>query len=41
MDGEDLSLVLNGVVSLKDALKAKIDKLVKEGNTYFKVRELI
>tara|TARA_R110002049_G_scaffold171144_1_gene337695 strand:- start:46 stop:936 length:891 start_codon:yes stop_codon:yes gene_type:complete len=41
MDGEDLSLILNGTVSLKDALKAKIDKLVKEGNTYFKVRELI
>ena len=41
MDGEDLSLILNGSISLKDALKSKIDKLVKEGNTFFKVRELL
>ena len=41
MDGEDLSYILNGNVSFKDAIKSKVDKLVKEGNTFFKIRNLI
>jgi hypothetical protein len=41
MDGEDLVYILNGTISLHDAIKAKVDKLVKEGNTLFKLKNLI
>lgn len=41
MDGEDLVYVLNGTISLHDAIKAKVDKLVKEGNTFYKLKNLL
>lgn len=41
MDGEDLSFILSGRISLKDALSAKIDKLVKEGNVFYKIKNLL
>lgn len=41
MDGEDLVFILNGTVSLHDAIKAKVDKLVKEGNTFYKLKNLL
>lgn len=40
MDGEDLVLILSGKVSLHDAIKAKVDKLVKEGNTFYKLKNI-
>jgi hypothetical protein len=40
MDGEDISLILEGRFRLDDALNAKIDKAVKAGQIYFKLRNL-
>lgn len=40
MDGEDLTLVFNQTISLKDAVYSKVESLVKEGNTHFKLKEL-
>lgn len=41
MDGEDLVFILNGSISLNDAIKAKVDKLVKEGSTFYKIKHVI
>ncbi|MCK9422168.1 MAG: restriction endonuclease [Bacteroidales bacterium] len=41
MDGEDLVYVFNGNISLHDAIKAKVDKLVKEGNTFYKLKKIL
>ncbi|PLY06763.1 MAG: hypothetical protein C0622_00660 [Desulfuromonas sp.] len=40
LNGEDLALVLNGSFTLFDAMKAKVDALVRYGNTYLKLREI-
>lgn len=40
MDGEDVSLILEGRFRLDDALNAKIDKAVKAGQIYIKLRSL-
>ena len=40
MDGEDLVLILSGKISLHDAIKAKVDKLVKEGNTFYRLKNI-
>lgn len=40
MDGEDLVFILSGKISLHDAIKAKVDKLVKEGNTFYKLKNI-
>lgn len=40
MDGYDLVLILEGRVSLIDALQAKIDKAAQEGIIYFPLRNL-
>lgn len=39
-DGYDLNLILEGRVSLIDALQAKIEKAAQEGNIYFSLAEL-
>ena len=39
MDGQDLSLILEGHVSLVDALAMKIDKAAQEGMIYVSLRE--
>lgn len=39
MDGQDLSLILEGHVSLEDALDLKIGKAAQEGIIYFPLRE--
>jgi len=39
-DGEDLTLILNGRISLFDVIKAKVDTLVKSGDTFFKIKNL-
>ena len=41
MDGEDLTLILEGRVSLTDGLQAKADKASQEGVTYFPLRSLV
>jgi len=40
MDGHDLALILEGRVSLTDALQAKVDKACQEGTLYFRLVEL-
>lgn len=40
IDGYDLSLILEGRVSLTDALQAKIDKAAQEGVVYFSLARL-
>lgn len=40
VDGYDLTLILEGRVSLIDALQAKIDKASQEGNLFFPLRKL-
>lgn len=40
IDGYDLSLILEGRVSLTDALQAKIDKAAQEGQVYFSLAGL-
>lgn len=40
MDGYDLALILEGRVSLVDALQAKIDKAAQEGVMFFSIAEL-
>lgn len=40
INGEDLALILNGSIALFDAMKAKVDALVRYGNTYLKLREI-
>lgn len=40
MDGEDLALILEGQVSLVDALQAKVDKAAQEGIVFFPLKNL-
>lgn len=40
MSGEDLALVLNGRVSFYDAMKAKVDAIVRHGNILFHLRSI-
>lgn len=40
MTGEDLAIILSGQVSMFDALKAKIDAIVRHGNINFQVRDI-
>jgi len=40
MDGYDLALILEGRVSLVDALQAKVDKAAQEGVMFFSLAEL-
>ena len=40
-DGEDLFLILNGRVLLKDALKSKIDNVAKRGDIFFRLKNLL
>lgn len=39
MDGQDISLILEGIVSLTDALNLKIEKAVQEGIIYSKLSD--
>jgi len=39
MDGQDLALILEGHVSLTDALDLKIQKAAQEGTIYFPLAE--
>jgi Restriction endonuclease len=41
MDGEDLSLILNGTFSLFDALKIKVDAIVRHGEIYYHLRKAL
>jgi len=41
VDGEDLILILDNKVNLKDAIKAKINAAAKNGNIFFKIKEMI
>ena len=40
MNGEDMALVLGGQVLFVDAMKAKIDAIVRYGNIYFPLRKI-
>ena len=40
MSGEDLAIVLNGQVPMFDALKAKVDAIVRYGNINFRLRDI-
>jgi hypothetical protein len=40
MTGEDIAIILGGQVSMFDALKAKIDAIVRHGNIHFPVRDI-
>ncbi len=39
MDGEDLSLILDSTFSLSDAIKIKVDAIVRYGKIYYPLRE--
>lgn len=41
MDGEDLALVIEGYVDLREGLKAKIRKAAQEGVVYYPLRNLL
>ena len=40
MTGEDLAMVLNGRVLFHDAMKAKIEAIVRYGNINFPIRSI-
>jgi hypothetical protein len=40
MTGEDLALILGGRVLFADAMKAKVDAIVRLGKIFFPVREV-
>lgn len=40
MNGEDMALILGGQVLFVDAMKAKIDAIVRYGNIYFPLRKI-
>jgi len=40
MTGEDLALVLSGRVLFADAMRAKLDSIVRLGNILFPVRQI-
>ena len=40
MNGEDLALILNEQVLFADAMKAKVDAIVRHGEINFKLRNL-
>ena len=40
-DGEDVALILNGNTSLKDALKFKVENLVKRGVTFVNIKKIL
>lgn len=40
MTGEDLALVLSGMISFPDAMRAKIDAIVRHGNILLKLRSV-
>lgn len=40
MTGEDLALVLNGQIDFSDAMKAKVDAIVRKGKIYLSLREV-
>ena len=40
MTGEDLALVLNEQITFDDAMKAKVDAIVRKGQIYLPLREI-
>lgn len=40
MTGEDLALVLNGQIDFSDAMRAKVDAIVRKGRIYLPLREV-
>ena len=40
MSGEDMAFVLNGTIPFFDVMKAKVDAIVRYGNTNFPVRNI-
>lgn len=40
MTGEDLALVLNGMITFADAMRAKVDAIVRHGNVHLELRSL-
>ena len=41
MTGEDLAMILNGQLTFFDAMKAKIDAIVRYGNINFPIRDIV
>lgn len=41
MCGQDLSLILEGIVDLRDGLKAKIERAAQEGIVYYPLARMI
>jgi len=41
MNGEDLSLILNSTFSLFDAIKIKVDAIVRHGNINYPLRNAL